>query len=286
MRPDRSLRSRRRHGERGIQDVIGTIIILAIAVILAGIVTIWVNTYPIQNPNRTDVFALNLTYGGSTCVLSCGGGGGGGGGGGPVFATSMTGIRIQLVAGPRIDGTSVVQSSVRLASQQVPSAFAAPFTLAAGLAGSSSWSPGQTWTLNLTSYGLPFFDNLTVIVDSGNQLVLNSVLPGPNPVSAPYFTSATAAPSTVAHGSNLLVTCAIVAPDGLNASNPPALVSVNLTEINKGTKLFKPLTLANGFWSVTYAVPSTQSAGTYFIFITAVDNFGIASQVAVQVVVT
>lgn len=250
--------------------------------ILAGIVTIWVNTYPIQNPNRTDVFALNLTYGGSTCVLNCGGGGGGG----PVFATSMTGIRIQLVAGPRIDGTSVVQSSVRLASQQVPSAFSAPFTLAAGLAGSSSWSPGQTWTLNLTSYGLPFFDNLTVIVDSSNQLVLNSVLPGPNPVSAPYFTSATAAPSTVAHGSNLLITCAIVAPDGLNATNPPAQVSVNLTEINKGTKLFKPLTLSNGFWSVTYAVPSTQSAGSYFIFITAVDNFGITSQVAIPVVVT
>ncbi|MCI4357683.1 MAG: hypothetical protein L3J95_04890 [Thermoplasmata archaeon] len=272
-------RGRRQARSRAVQDVIGTIIILAIAVVLAGIVTLWVDTYPVQTANRTDVFAVNLTYGGTVCVLNCGHGG-------AVRAPAMNGINIQLLAGPRVVGAIVSQSSVRLASQQVPSAFTSPFSLGSGLAGSPSWSPGQTWSLNLTTYGLPFYDNLTVVVDSQSQLVLNSVVPGPNAVSAPYFTTESVAPMPVVHGSSLLISCTLVTPDGLTVGQSPAKVNVNLTEINKGTKLFHALTFSSGIWSYSYTVPNTQSAGTYYIFITAVDNFGIATEIPVQVIVT
>ena len=264
---------------RVVQDVVGTIIILAIAVVLAGIVTIWVDTYPVQNANRSDIFSVNLTYGGQVCVLNCGGMG-------ATTATAMNGINIELLAGPRIVGSSISQSSVRLASQQVPSAFTTPFSLGNGLSGSSSWSPGQTWSLNLTTYRLPFFDNLTIVVSSGSELVLSSVVPGPNPVSAPYFTSASVNQTSVAPGGKILISASLVAPDGLNAGTAPATVNVNLTEIDKGTKLFHTLTLASGIWSYAYTVPSTQVAGTYYVFIAAVDNLGIQTEVAVQVIVT
>ncbi len=225
--PSTARRRRRRplRHELGVQDVVGTIIILAIAVVLAGIVTLWVNTYPIQNANRTDLFSVNLTYGGSTCVLGCGSGH-------PTTAPSMSGIKIELLAGPRIVGVSTTQSSVRLASQQVPSAFTSPFTLGAGLGGSPSWSPGQTWSLNLTHFGIPYYDNLTIIVDSSNEVVMNSVVPGPNPLSPPYFSTASAIPNPVAPGSKINISATIVAPDGLNTSKPPATVFANLTEIN------------------------------------------------------
>jgi YVTN family beta-propeller protein len=230
-RPARRGGRRRPRRGRGVQDVVGTIIILAIAVVLAGIVTLWVNTYPIQTANRSDLFSVNLTYGGSTCVLGCGSGMGHGS---PTKAPAMNGIHIELLAGPRIVGTSTTQSSVRLASQQVPSAFSTPFTLAAGLGGSSSWSPGETWSLNLTQYGLPFYDNLTIIVDSNNEVVMNSVAPGPNALSPPYFTSESAIPNPVASGSMVNISATIIAPDGLNTSMPPATVFANLTEINVG----------------------------------------------------
>ncbi len=224
-------RAGRTAGRRAVQDLVGTIIILAIAVVLAGIVTLWVNTYPIQTANRADLFSVNLTYGGSTCVLNCGGGRGSGQ---ATYASSMNGINIELLAGPRITGASVSQSSVRLQSQQVPSAFSAPFSLGNGLAGSTSWSPGQTWSLNLTKYGLPYYDNLTVIVDSSNELVLNEVVPGPNPVSPPYFTSESVAPSSVAPGGTVNLSATLVAPDGLNTSTSPAEVYANFTEVNVG----------------------------------------------------
>jgi hypothetical protein len=274
-----------------VQETIGTIIILAIAVVLAGIVIYWVNAYPVQTANQTDVFSVNLTYGGSVCVLNCGGGGHGGhgghggGGGGGTNTTGINTIKIELLAGPPIAGASVGVASVRLQSQQVPSAFTQPFSLPTGLGGSGSWQPGQTWSLNLTTYRLPYYDNLTVIVDSANQLVLNEVTPGPNPVSAPYFTSVEASPSSVAPGGVVVISCTLVAADGLTIS--PAGVSVNLTEIDKGTKLFEALTLSSGVWSYSYTVPSSgQNAGTFYVFLTAIDNYGIQTETSVPVTVT
>lgn len=262
-------RSRR---SRGSSTVVGTIFVLAITVVLASAVFLWVLTYPSYATQPQDRFNVALTFGGKTCLANCGRGSPPL----PVFATAIQSISITLVSGPQLLGSSTTQSSIRLVSQQKPASFAAPFALTAGLAGSSAWLVGQTWTVSLATYGLPFYDNLTVLVTSNHQLVLQTVAPGSNTPAPPYFTGATVSPSDPATHQAFLISCWVVAALGINASKP---VTVNLSQIAGLPSTPQTMTFSPATGAYTYNVSAgVATAGTYNVFLVAKDTQGQTNQ--------
>ncbi|HEV2429060.1 MAG TPA: archaellin/type IV pilin N-terminal domain-containing protein [Thermoplasmata archaeon] len=254
---------------RGSSTVVGTIFVLAITVVLASAVFLWVLTYPSYATQPQDRFNVALAFGGKTCLSKCGGGS-------PVFATAIQSISITLVSGPQVLGSSTTQSSIRLVSQQKPASFAAPFALSAGLAGSAAWLVGQTWTISLATYGLPFYDNLTVLVTSNHQLVLQTVAPGANTPAPPYFTGATVSPSHPATHQAFLISCWVVAALGINASKP---VTVNLSQIAGLPSTPQTMTFSASTGAYTYNVSAgVATAGTYNVFLVAKDTQGQTNQ--------
>jgi hypothetical protein len=265
----RRLRRRRRcrTAERGVSDVVATILILSLTVVLASTVFLFVTTYPQVPVPQENAFALNFTLG-QVCLSKCGGGS-------PVYGAGMQSLAITLVGGPSISGSSPSQSAVRLASQQKPYSFPTPFTLASGLPnGATTWSFGQVWTINLTSYHLPAFDNLTVAVTALGKVVLDTVAPGTPPNELPYFTSFGVTPAHPLTNQSFTVYCTVVIPMGPKAPNP---VQIDLNQVpgpGHSTTL-KSMTNASStptFW--TYTVPATGSSASFYLYVIATDRLG------------
>ncbi|HEV8050500.1 MAG TPA: type IV pilin, partial [Thermoplasmata archaeon] len=168
IRPTRFHRSSFRRSGRGVSDVIATILLLALCVTLFASVFFFVNTFPRPPSQPANQFSATLTYKGA----------------------AITAVNVLHLAGPTIAGVSLTQTSVYLSSAAQPHVFGAPFTLASGLNGSTVWSLGQTWSLNITSYGLTVPDNITISIISNAQLLFRITLPGSNPNTPPIFTQA------------------------------------------------------------------------------------------------
>jgi len=263
IRTTRFRRPSFRRSRHGVSDVIATILLLALCVTLFASVFFFVNTFPRPPTQPSNQFSATLTYKGS----------------------AITSVNVLHLAGPTIAGTSLTQTSVYLLSAAQPHVFAAPFTLASGLNGSTVWSLGQTWSENITSYGLTVPDNITISIISNSQLLFRITLPGSNPTTPPIFSQAGTNPTSPGVSQTFTVFVAIT--DSLLNTNS---VFVNVSQVpgTSGSGLHQMSYLASsGLWIYSVAGGSS-SAGTFYVYVNATDTSAahLQNSIAIPVVVT
>ena len=252
-------RSSRRWKHRGVSDVVGTILLLALTVTLFSSIFFFVSTFPSPSPQPVNQFSATLSYNSA--------------------GTQIVGVSILHLAGPAVAGSSLVY----LYSAHIPGAFPTPFSVSSGLNNSQVWTLGQTWSKNISSSAITVPDNITISVVTTNQLLFRVTLPGPRPTAPPTFLQVGTSPSSPGVGSAFTVTARISDPTLRTNS-----VYANLSLIPgiSGTGLFlMTYSASTGLWSYTVASGTTSLAGTYYIFLNATDQSGLRNSVAFTVTI-
>ncbi|MCI4319314.1 MAG: type IV pilin [Thermoplasmata archaeon] len=245
---------------RGVSDVVATILLLALTVTLFASIFFFVNTFPRPPPQPANQFAAQLLYGGAGGL-------------------HINGITILHLAGPTLTGSILFY----LQSAAHPTFVPNPFTLANGLNGSTTWGLGQTWYLNMASFGLTAPDNLSVSIVSTTELLFRTTLPGSNPNIPPTFLTTGTSPATPTIGGAVQIQAQIVDDDLRNYS-----VYVNLSQI-PGVSVSGPQLMSYlgsiGMWVYNISAGTTSQAGTFFAFVNATDQVGQIGSVAIPVTV-
>ena len=245
----------------GVSDVVATILLLALTVTLFASVFFFVNTFPHPPPQPSNQFSATLSYG----------------------ATSIASVSILHLAGPTVTGVSTSQTGVYLQSAAKPFIFAAPFSLAAGLNGSTVWSLGQTWRLSLTTYTLPVNDNITISIITQSQLLFRITIPGTNPSTPPIFSQSGVTPTEPSPNQAMTFFVGITDPT-LNTHS----VFVNVSEIPGVTGSgLRPMSYvaSSGLWIYTLAGGAT-SVGTFYVFVNASDVNHLQNSIAIPVTIS
>jgi flagellin-like protein len=165
-------RARALRGKRGVSEVLGTILILALTVVLFSSIFFFVSTFPKPATQPASQFQGQLYY------VNQG------------TKTYINYLQITHLAGPAI---VALNTKIYVVSQQHPQNTTTVYTLSSGGFGSSpsaSWGVGQTW--NLSMFGGPHLtvpDNITVTVVAQGTVVYRQTLPGTNPTIPPIFES-------------------------------------------------------------------------------------------------
>ncbi len=237
---------RRRSNSRAVSDVVATILLLALTVTLFSSIFFFVNTFPRPQPSPANQFSAKLAYGSG--------------------GTTITGVSVLHLSGPTVAGNALVY----LYSARHPNAFPTPFSVSQGIGGGSVWNLGQSWVLNVTSYGLAAPDNITISIVTNSLLLFRVTLPGTNPNIPPTFVNVGVLPATPGVGQPFTVYADIL-DDDLNTHS----VFVNLSQIPgiTGTGRFSmTYSAANGTWSYYVRAGTTTGAGRFFAFINATDQ--------------
>jgi hypothetical protein len=220
---------------------------------------LFINTFPSPPSQPANQFSASLTYN--------------------TAGTQVLAVNILHLAGPAVPGSALVY----ITSSAKPTAFPSPFTVAAGTNNSVEWSLGQTWSQNITSYGITIPDNLTISVATNTQLLFRITLPGTNPNIPPTFTSVGTIPAAPNVGQTFQVYAQVTSSDLRTWS-----VYANLSTLPgiTGSGLLK-MTYSPTLGAYTYTVPTgtTQGAGTFYIFVNATSTTGLQNSVAFTVTI-
>lgn len=262
----------RRH-RRGASEVLATIILLAMTVTLFSAVFLSLNRLPKAPPQPVNQFTASLSYGQANGKLP----------------TKIMSLSLVHLSGPVVTGSVAGQTAIYVSSQNRSAAFPTPFTLPQGLGGSSAWSFGQTWTVNISTNLVFSPDNLTVAIVSADQLLFRAVLTASTSTAAPYFTQATVTSSPAANplpaSSTYNVSVGVVCAGG-----PCSSVKVNISELQGSTT--PPISLAFAsklgiWWWLSSAssdkTPNPATTTTYYVFVTATDSSGRTDTTVVSV---
>jgi Archaeal Type IV pilin, N-terminal len=255
-----SRRAWRAPNERGVSDVVATILLLALTVTLFASIFFFVNTFPRPPPQPANQFQAQLLYGGAG-------------------GQHINGITILHLAGPSLSGSILFYFQ----SAQHPTFVPNPFTLSNGLNGSNNWGLGQTWYLNMTSYGLTAPDNISVSIISSTELLFRTTLPGSNPNIPPTYLVTGTSPAAPTIGQAVQVQ-AQIADDDLRTYS----VFVNLSQLPGvgGSGLFAMSFVGTlGMWVYNISAGTTTQAGTFFVFVNATDKVNQANSVAIPVTI-
>ena len=173
-----------RKGRRGVSDIIGTILILAITVTLFSSIFFFVNSLPGPAAQSPSQFTATTGQGGGFYLF----------------------VNVTYTSGPVLSGGAL---AFYMTSTANAGAFSChnPYPLTSGISGATTWSAGQIWSLPLTAANLcggltslsTSKDNLTItIVDVVKNVVLFTVnLPGSQVPIPPIFVSEGTNPSPV-----------------------------------------------------------------------------------------
>ncbi|HEV2520288.1 MAG TPA: type IV pilin N-terminal domain-containing protein [Thermoplasmata archaeon] len=252
-------RYRRRGRHRSaVSTIIATMLLLAITVILFSAVFFFIGKFPKPGPQPLDQFDASLAYSG----------------------INVSTITILHLTGTALSGSTTSQAAVYILSQRHPTAIPNPFTLAAGLGGSTIWSLGQNWSISLMAYGITAPDNLTVSVVSAGQLQFRSSLAVSIGSFAPYFNSVQAAPSGVipaAHKFYVNATAVFATASGDK-------VTLNTSELPGGS-VVTLVGSGSGLFTYSGTTPNPASQTTYFLFLTAIDANNVRTVLAMSITV-
>ena len=243
-----------------MSDVVATILLLALTVTLFASIFFFVNTFPRPPPQPANQFAAQLLYGGAG-------------------GQSIQGITILHLAGPTLTGSILFY----LQSARHPTFVPNPFTLAQGLNGSTTWGLGQTWYLNMSSFGLTAPDNVSVSIVSTTELLFRTTLPGANPNIPPTFLRTGTSPATPSIGQAFQIQAQIVDDDLRSYS-----VFVNISQIPGATSSMPQLMVylqPIGMWVYNITGGTTSQPGTFFAFVNATDKAGQVGSVAIPVTI-
>ena len=257
MRRARALRSK-----RGVSEVLGTILILALTVTLFSSIFFFVSTFPKPATQPASQFQGQLYYSFATK--------------GAHTWTNVSYVTITHLGGPVIYSFN---TAIYVVSQAHPQNTTTVYTLASGGLGASntaSWGTGQVWNLSLAGDHLGIPDNITVTVVAGNLVVYRQTLPGTNPTIPPIFDQEGTSPGTPLASSPFSIFVQISDPflrttstqvylnlttPGLTCVNPRTGFSWSTT--NTTTKLQMAYNSTNGLWFVPSC--STTTSGTYYV---------------------
>ena len=255
----RSSRARTLRGRRGVAEVVGTILILALTVVLFSSIFFFVNTFPKPATQPSSQFQGEL-YTTTTTI-------------GSKTWTNVSSVTLTHLAGPTVYEFNTL---IYVVSQAHPQNTTKVYNLTSGGLGSSptsSWGTGQVWNLSLVGDHLAIPDNITVTVVSGGSVVYRQTLPGSNPTTPPIFDSEGTAPASPVVNTPFSIYVQISDPflrttskqvyinittPGLSCTNPLSAYSSNTT-----TKLQMTYNASNGLWFLGSC--TTSSAAVYYI---------------------
>ena len=268
----------RRRGRRGVSDVIGTILLLALTLTLFSAVFLFVTTFPKPAPQPSAQFQATLAYGGSG-------------------GTKVVAINVNHLAGPNLLPAT---TQFYLFSQNATAAFGAnPYHLSDGIAGVTQWVVGQVWSFNLVSRGISLFvpDNITVSIISNGILVYRQSIPGQNAAIPPLFLNQGTTPANPAVGARFTVFVQIqdirtLSSVTLNFSQLPGVSGSSAlpSPSNPGstcngakTACTMVFNASNGLYQ--FVVPSglTAATGTAYVFVKAIDSGGLNNSAIILV---
>ena len=253
------MRRRSRGGRRGVSDVIATILLLALTVTLFSSIFFFVNSLPRPPTQPSNQFIASLSYSGN----------------------QITFVNVQHLIGSVIPAAA---TTFYLTSGAKPGAFSgASFTLSQGMPGATSWSLGQTWSLNVTSYALTAPDNITVTIVNANQLLFRATVPGSLPNAPPIFTSFGTSPAQPTVGSSFVVYAQIADP---NLRYYSVFVDTSRLPGSSGPSAHQ-MAYNSTSGRFTYTVPAAMNTapGTFYVFVNATDTSSLKNSVAVSVTV-
>jgi hypothetical protein len=255
-------RRRGRFGRRAVSEDVATILLLGMTITLFASIFVFTTRNPTAQPQPLNEFTAGLSYGGA--------------GGLQVLTVSVTHLAGKVISGP-----SVHQAAIYIISQKHPAAIPSPQTLSAGLAGSTLWGFGQTWTVNISADSITSPDNLTVYVISNDQVQYQTTLFALVQTAAPYFLQVHITPQSVAPGAAFNLSA--YAEFGSVAGNN---VKVNLTLMSGSSGQAMTGSGASGLYYYDGTAPSPGSATNYYLFLTATDANGLKTMFALPLVVT
>ncbi len=273
-----SRKASRLHRKRGVSDIIGTILILAITVTLFSSIFFFVSSLP--GPAKQSVSQFQATLG--------------------VSGGTENFVNVTYVSGPVLSGGGL---NFYISSKATPGATTChnPYSLSQGLIGATTWSAGQTWVLPLNSSILcPGYyplsssgDNVTItIVDAvKNVLLLSVTLPGSQANIPPMFISDGTVPSPVVGAGPFYVWAQIKDPRIISTSNVyanvtslpspvsgvgvPASCSANPITNCKVKMTYVPNL---GLWETVNLTTSSSALGKSFpVLISATDTSGLSN---------
>ena len=249
-----------RGSRRGVSDVVATILLLALTVTLFSSIFFFVNSLPRPPTQPSNQFIASLTYSGTTISF----------------------VNVQHLIGAVIPAAA---TTFYLSSSTNPAAFSgASFTLSQGITGATSWSLGQTWSLNVTSYGLAAANNnITITIVNANQLLYRGTVPGTLPNAPPIFTSFGTTPVQPAVGTSFLVYAQISDP---NLKSYSVFVDTSRLPGSSGPSAHQMSFNATS-GAFNYIVPASMNtaAGTFYVFVNATDTSALKNSVAISVTV-
>jgi hypothetical protein len=266
------IRARSLRGKRGVSDVLGTILILALTVTLFSSIFFFVSTFPKPATQPASQFQGQLYY---SFVSK-----------GTHSWTNVSYLAVTHIGGPVLYNYN---TAIYVVSQAHPQNTTATYTLTSGGLGASSsatWGTGQVWNLSLATDHLTIPDNITVTVVSAGLVVYRQTLPGSNPTNPPIFIAEGTSPGQPIVNSPFSVYVQISDPflrttskqvylnittPGLSCPNPLSAYSSNTS-----SKLQMVYNATNGLWFVPSC--STATTGTYYVTAWVTDSNPIQTQ--------
>lgn len=252
-----SRRSRSLRSKLGVSEVVGTILILALTVVLFSSIFFFVNTFPKPATQSASQFQGQLYY----TVTSKG----------SHTWTNVTYATITHLAGPVVYSFNTY---IYVVSQAHPQNTTTVYGLASGGL-SSSWGTGQVWNVSLVADHLTTPDNITITVVAGGTVVYRQILPGTNPSIPPIFENEGTVPTLPVVNSKFSIFVQISDPFlatnshkvYLNISTPGLTCSgSNATE----TRLPMAYNATNGLWFIGGCTTST--AASYYVSVWVTDS--------------
>jgi flagellin-like protein len=247
-----------RRRERGVSDVIATILLLALTVTLFGAIFAFVTSFPSPAPQSNNQFQASLFY--------------------PSNGTTkyIAGVRIVHLSGPATPGNALI--FLKSANQPSLSIFQKSYLVSTQL-GASFWNLGQTLNITFPTTTLPLSGgNITVYIVSQSTLLFSVILPGTSFSAAPTVVSTYISPAIPVVGQPFTVYAA------LSGSYKTNSVYVNLAGVPGASTTPQVMSQnAQGLWTYTLSSGATTN-GTYYAFVNATSST-VSGQTAVGTVV-
>jgi flagellin-like protein len=273
-RPSKRGLGRRRalRGKRGVSEVVGTILILALTVVLFSSIFFFVSAFPKPSSQPNSQFLGQLYYSIATKGSST--------------WTNVSYLTITYLAGSAVFSFN---TKIYIVSQAHPGHTSNPYTLANGGLSAGTWATGQVWNVSLAADGLTIPDNLTVSVVSAGTQVYHQLLPATNPTIPPIFSQAGTLPGSPILNSSFSIFVQITDPFLHTTSKQvylntttPGLSCVNPLggsyATNTSSRLQMSYNATSGLWILGGC--KTLSAGTYYVTVWVTDSNPIQAQQA------
>ncbi len=252
---------------RAVAEVIGTILILALTVVLFSAIFFFVNTFPRPPTQTSNQFASQVTYGLSGGKLT------------------ISGIHILHLTGPDVFSNP---TQIYIFAQVPYTALcpAAGCTVTQGLPGGLQvWTLGQTWNI---TFGVSIYapNNVTVTIISNSVLLYSQDVPGITNNYPPIFLGAwtattNACAEAVPNASTQFYVCSQVQDPNINPGIPRcasfcvATLAKSLPGSNATGILPMTYHAAGKYWYATVPATWITLAGTYQVLIVATDILGL-----------